>query len=104
VVLDPLAVTGVPFKSRKGVNAKDIEGGNVMKVIVVGAGIGGLTAHRVCKKAGFEVEHYERQPHLGPAGAGIVLWSTGQDAVCIGSRRAAPTDRASAPTHRDQDP
>jgi len=23
-----------------------------MKVIVVGAGIGGLTAHRVCKKAG----------------------------------------------------
>ena len=48
-----------------------------MKVIVVGAGIGGLTTHRVCKKAGFEVEHYERQPHLGPAGAGIVLWSNG---------------------------
>jgi FAD-dependent urate hydroxylase len=48
-----------------------------MKVIVVGAGIGGLTAHHVCKKAGFEVEHYERQPHLGPAGAGIVLWPNG---------------------------
>ena len=45
-----------------------------MKVIVVGAGIGGLTAHLVCKRAGFEVEHYERQPRLGPAGAGIVLW------------------------------
>src|SRR5215831_10652193 len=48
-----------------------------MRIIVVGAGIGGLTAHLVCKRAGFEVEHYERQPRLGPAGAGIVLWPNG---------------------------
>ena len=48
-----------------------------MKIIIVGAGIGGLTAHLVCKRAGFEVEHYERQPQLGPAGAGIVLWPNG---------------------------
>ena len=43
-----------------------------MRLIVVGAGIGGLTAHLVCRRAGFEVEHYERQPRLGPAGAGTV--------------------------------
>src|SRR6516162_3034287 len=48
-----------------------------MKIIIVGAGIGGLTAHLVCRRAGFEVEHYERQPELGPAGAGIVLWPNG---------------------------
>src|SRR5262245_22758771 len=48
-----------------------------MKVIIIGAGIGGLTTHIVSKRAGFEVEHYERQPHLGPAGAGIVLWPNG---------------------------
>ena len=48
-----------------------------MKIIIVGAGIGGLTAHLVCQRAGFEVEHYERQLHLGPAGAGIVLWPNG---------------------------
>src|SRR5215831_12743373 len=48
-----------------------------MKIIIVGAGIGGLTAHLVCKRAGFDVEHYERQPELGPAGAGIVLWPNG---------------------------
>jgi FAD-dependent urate hydroxylase len=48
-----------------------------MKIIIIGAGIGGLTAHLVCRRAGFEVEHYERQPQLGPAGAGIVLWSNG---------------------------
>jgi FAD-dependent urate hydroxylase len=47
------------------------------KVVIVGAGIGGLTTHLVCKRAGFEVEHYERQPQLGPAGAGIVLWPNG---------------------------
>src|SRR5262249_45358895 len=48
-----------------------------MRIIMVGAGIGGLTAHLVCKRAGFAVEHYERQPKLGPAGAGIVLWPNG---------------------------
>jgi FAD-dependent urate hydroxylase len=48
-----------------------------MKIIIVGAGIGGLTTHLVCRRAGFEVEHYERQPSLGPAGAGIVLWPNG---------------------------
>jgi FAD-dependent urate hydroxylase len=48
-----------------------------MKIIIIGAGIGGLTAHLVGKRAGFEVEHYERQPELGPAGAGIVLWPNG---------------------------
>jgi FAD-dependent urate hydroxylase len=48
-----------------------------MKIVLLGAGIGGLTAHLVCKRSGFEVEHYERQPVLGPAGAGIVLWPNG---------------------------
>jgi FAD-dependent urate hydroxylase len=50
---------------------------STMKIVIIGAGIGGLTAHLVCKRAGFEVEHYERQPQLGPAGAGIVLWPNG---------------------------
>src|SRR5262245_62411505 len=66
--------------ARKGRRA-DAGGGprgvSAMKIIIVGAGIGGLTAHLVCKRAGFEVEHYERQPQLGPAGAGIVLWPNG---------------------------
>jgi FAD-dependent urate hydroxylase len=48
-----------------------------MRIVIVGAGIGGLTAHLVCRRAGFEVEHYERQPLLGPVGAGIVLWPNG---------------------------
>ena len=35
-----------------------------LKVVIVGAGIGGLSAHLACARAGFDVEHFERQPHL----------------------------------------
>jgi FAD-dependent urate hydroxylase len=48
-----------------------------LKVVIVGAGIGGLAAHLACVRAGFEVEHCERQSHLGAAGAGIVVWPDG---------------------------
>jgi FAD-dependent urate hydroxylase len=48
-----------------------------LKVVIVGAGIGGLAAHLACARAGFDVEHCERQAHLGAAGAGIVIWPDG---------------------------
>ena len=32
-----------------------------LKVVIVGAGIGGLSAHLAFARAGFEVAHYERQ-------------------------------------------
>ena len=48
-----------------------------LKAIVIGAGIGGLTAGIALKQAGYEVEIYERTTKLRPAGAGISLWSNG---------------------------
>src|SRR5271163_4109254 len=48
-----------------------------LKVVIVGAGIGGLAAHLACARAGFDVEHCERRAHLGAAGAGIVVWPDG---------------------------
>lgn len=45
------------------------------KAIVVGAGIGGLTAALALQKAGFAVEVYEQAPELKEAGAGISLWA-----------------------------
>ncbi|MCU0570271.1 MAG: FAD-dependent urate hydroxylase HpxO [Oculatellaceae cyanobacterium Prado106] len=48
-----------------------------LKVIVIGAGIGGLTAGVALSRAGFQVEVYDRTRELRPAGAGISLWSNG---------------------------
>jgi FAD-dependent urate hydroxylase len=48
-----------------------------LKVIVIGAGIGGLTTAIALQQAGYTVEIYERTRELRPAGAGISLWSNG---------------------------
>lgn len=48
-----------------------------LKIIVVGAGMGGLTAAIAARQAGFEVEIYDRVTALAPAGAGVSLWSNG---------------------------
>ncbi|MCV7383441.1 FAD-dependent monooxygenase [Mycolicibacter longobardus] len=46
-----------------------------MKIIVVGAGIGGLFAGITLREAGFDVEVYERYPQPQPVGAGLTLWA-----------------------------
>ncbi|MFM7425059.1 MAG: FAD-dependent urate hydroxylase HpxO [Elainella sp.] len=48
-----------------------------LKVVIVGAGIGGLTAGIALKQAGYQVEMYDRARELRPVGAGISLWSNG---------------------------
>jgi FAD-dependent urate hydroxylase len=67
-----------------------------LKVVIVGAGIGGLSAHLAFARAGFEVAHYERRPRLGPAGAGIVVWPDGVEVLRtlgLGERLAAIGNR-----------
>lgn len=48
-----------------------------LKVIIIGAGIGGLTAGIALSQVGYEVEIYDRTSELRPVGAGISLWSNG---------------------------
>ena len=48
-----------------------------LKIIVIGAGIGGLSAGIALKRAGFRVEVYDRVRELRSVGAGISLWSNG---------------------------
>ncbi len=48
-----------------------------LKAVIVGAGIGGLTAGIALKQAGYQVEIYDRVRELRPVGAGISLWSNG---------------------------
>ncbi len=50
---------------------------NRLKVVVIGAGIGGLTAGIAMRQIGYEVEIYDRVKELKPVGAGISLWSNG---------------------------
>lgn len=45
-----------------------------MRCAVIGAGIGGLAAAIALRRAGMEVELYERAPRAREVGAGIVLW------------------------------
>lgn len=48
-----------------------------LKVIVIGAGIGGLTAGIALRQSGFQVAIYDKVRSLRPIGAGISLWSNG---------------------------
>ncbi|XGB43660.1 MAG: FAD-dependent urate hydroxylase HpxO [Nodosilinea sp. LVE1205-7] len=48
-----------------------------LKVVIIGAGIGGLTAAIAMEQAGYRVEVYDRVQQLRPVGAGISLWSNG---------------------------
>ncbi len=43
------------------------------RIVVVGAGIGGLAAAGALRACGFEVDIYERAPDLGEVGAGLQL-------------------------------
>lgn len=59
------------------------------KAIIIGAGIGGLSAGIALQQAGFAVEIYERTPELKPIGAGISLWPNAikaLDQLGVGSR------------------
>jgi 2-polyprenyl-6-methoxyphenol hydroxylase-like FAD-dependent oxidoreductase len=46
-----------------------------MRAIIVGSGIGGLSATLALRRVGIEVTLYERAPELTEVGAGISLWA-----------------------------
>jgi NAD(P)-binding Rossmann-like domain len=48
-----------------------------LKVVIIGAGMGGLATGIALKQAGYEVEIYDRVSELRAAGAAISLWSNG---------------------------
>lgn len=47
------------------------------KIIIIGAGIAGLTLGLACQRAGFEVRIYEKAKALKTIGGGIILWPHG---------------------------
>jgi 2-polyprenyl-6-methoxyphenol hydroxylase-like FAD-dependent oxidoreductase len=51
------------------------------KVIIAGAGIGGLTVAIALRRAGFEADVFERAPELREVGAGLLLAANAQKAL-----------------------
>jgi len=48
--------------------------GKLMKISLLGAGVGGLGSAIALKQKGFDVDVYERDPEIRNIGAGIVCW------------------------------
>lgn len=48
-----------------------------MKIAVIGAGIGGLSAALALQKSGYDVTVYEKVAEMRPVGAAISVWSNG---------------------------
>ncbi len=48
-----------------------------LKVIVIGAGMGGMTTAIALKQAGYDVEVFEQVSEMRPVGAAISVWSNG---------------------------
>jgi FAD-dependent urate hydroxylase len=76
-----------------------------LKVIIVGAGMGGLTAAIALRQAGYAVEVFDRVPALLPAGAGVSLWSNGVkvlDRLGLGAAIASVGGRMQRICYRSQ--
>ena len=51
--------------------------GETVRILIVGAGIGGLTAALALLRHGHEVEVYEQAPRLAELGAGVQISANG---------------------------
>jgi len=52
-----------------------------VKALIAGAGIGGLAAAIALRRAGLEVQIFERSPQLQEIGAGLMIWPNGSRAL-----------------------
>jgi 2-polyprenyl-6-methoxyphenol hydroxylase-like FAD-dependent oxidoreductase len=52
-----------------------------MRAIIIGGGIGGLTAAIALRRNRIEADVYERNPEVGEVGAGISLWPNAVKAI-----------------------
>src|SRR5690242_14290600 len=71
--------------------------GSHMQAIIVGGGIGGLTAAIALEKVGIEAHVYERAPELREVGAGISLWANAISVRALQAYRAINVSSSDLP-------
>ena len=69
------------------------------RALIIGAGIGGLTAAIALRKIGYSVQIFERAPEVRALGTGLCLWSNAMWALSVlplwVTRRCSVWDSAS---------
>ncbi|MGY8998926.1 MAG: FAD-dependent oxidoreductase [Rhodospirillales bacterium] len=72
------------------------------RILIVGAGIGGLTAALALLQAGLDVDVFEQAPQLSEVGAGFQISANGNRVLYVfGSGRRARRNRVAARWQRD---
>ncbi|MAM57006.1 MAG: monooxygenase [Salinicola sp.] len=77
-----------------------------LNVLVIGAGMGGLTAALALQKSGHRVQVVDRVPELRPVGAAISVWSNGVKilkALGVGDAIEQASGRMDVMAYHDQD-
>ncbi len=75
-----------------------------MRIVVVGAGIGGLCAAIALRRAGHEVAIYEKTPEMREVGAGLSLWANALAALdALGLSEAVEANGSPAATGAGRD-
>jgi salicylate hydroxylase len=69
-------------------------------IVLIGAGIGGLTAALALQRHGFKVTVYEQAPQLGEVGAGLTLSPNATHALCAIGLSDALAKKASRPARQ----
>ncbi|MDX2144062.1 MAG: FAD-dependent monooxygenase [Rhodospirillaceae bacterium] len=69
-------------------------------IILIGAGIGGLTAALALQRQGFKVAVYEQAPQLGEVGAGLTLSPNATHALCAIGLTDSLAQKASRPARQ----
>ncbi|TWI56494.1 FAD-dependent urate hydroxylase [Pseudomonas duriflava] len=77
-----------------------------LEIIIVGAGIGGLTAAIALQQQGHRIQLFDRVPELTPAGSAISVWSNGVKvlkALGLGDAMAAVSGDMRTMSYSDRD-
>ncbi|MDT5057545.1 MAG: FAD-dependent urate hydroxylase, partial [Mycobacterium sp.] len=67
----------VPHRLFDRRSAKQIPIPNGLRILVIGAGVGGISIARGLLRDGHDVTVFEKRPDMRPGGGAVTIWSNG---------------------------